>query len=240
MSRRSLSALGLLTLAFLFGPSARPTVAAEPTKTQAEPAAHAPAAAAAPAHAEAGHAAPGHAAAAEPNILEPQPSLAIWTVVVFLGLMFVLGKYAWKPLIEALHRREEHLEHVLVDTEKARAESERLLAEHRRQMAEAEDRARALLEEARGQARATAEEIVQKARAEAEAEQKRAQREIEVARDNALAEVWTKTADLAVSVAGKVLAKTLDGDDHRRLVEAAIHELPAAPASANGHGGHTA
>ena len=62
----------------------------------------------------------GHgAAASEPNILEPQPSLAIWTVVVFVGLLLVLGRFAWKPLLEALHQREDHLEHVLHDTERA-------------------------------------------------------------------------------------------------------------------------
>ncbi len=82
-----------------------------------------------------GHAAPGHEGGeAKPNILEPQPSLAIWTVVVFLGLLLVLGRFAWKPLLNALHQREEHLEHCLLQTERARNESEQLLAEHRRQL----------------------------------------------------------------------------------------------------------
>ena len=62
-----------------------------------------------------------------PNILEPQPSLAIWTVVVFLVLLLVLCKFAWGPLSKALHQREEHMEHVLLDAERARNESERLL-----------------------------------------------------------------------------------------------------------------
>jgi F-type H+-transporting ATPase subunit b len=185
--------------------------------------------------ADEGHHAPGHEAEAQPDILEFQPSLAIWTVVVFLGLLFVLGKFAWKPLLNALHQREEHLEHVLLETERARNESERLLAENRRHLAEAEQRARALLEEARAQARASAEDIIQKARAEAEAEQKRAKHEIETARDQALSEIWSKTADLAVSVAGRVLSKSLDDDDRRRLVESAMDELPAL---ANGQGSH--
>ncbi len=48
-------------------------------------------------------------------------------------------------------------------------------------------------------------------------------------------EIWTKTADLAVSVAGRVLARELDDSDHRRLVETAMSELPASP-TANGSG----
>jgi F-type H+-transporting ATPase subunit b len=225
MLRLTLPALGLLALALTFGSPARTALAedaAKEAKAEVETALH-----------DAGQGT-AHGEGENPDILEPQPSLAIWTVVVFLGLLFVLGKYAWKPLLNALHQREEHLEHVLLDTERARNESERLLAEHRRQMAEAEERARALLEQARNDARTAGEELIQKARDEAEAEKVRAKREIETARDNALSEIWSKTADLAVSVAGKVLSKSLSDDDHRRLVETALHELPA---SANGHGG---
>lgn len=231
MPRQLIAAIALMALAF--GPLARAADTPKPSeahKTEAH--AHDGAAAGA----SEGHSSSGHEAEAKPNILEPQPSVAIWTVVVFLGLLFVLGKFAWKPLLLALHQREEHLEHVLLDTERARNEAEKLLAEHRRQVAEAEASARALIEEARTQARATAEEIIQKARAEAEIEQKRARHEIETARDQALSEIWTKTADLAVSVAGKVLAKDLSGDDHRRLVASAMSELPVL---SNGQGSHS-
>jgi F-type H+-transporting ATPase subunit b len=182
-------------------------------------------------HAEAAHEAPG-----EPNILEPQPALAVWTVAVFLGLLFVLGKFAWKPLLAALHQREEHLEHVLHETERARNESEKLLAEHRSRLAAAEEQIRSLLDEGRKSAQAAGDEIVRKAQAEAEASKVRAERDIGNARDQALSEIWSKTADLAVSVAGKVLDKSLTPEDHNRLVESAIRELPAA----NGHGGRKA
>jgi len=190
--------------------------------------------------AEGGHAEPGHAGAdPNPNILEPQPSLAIWTVVVFLGLLLVLRKFAWGPLTKALHQREEHMEHVLLDAERARNESERLLTEHRKQMAATADEVRALIEEARRDAQAAGDEIIRKAQAEAEASRDRAQREIGVARDQALVEIWSKTADLAVSVAGRVLARELNESDHRRLIETAMGELPASPA-ANGSGSRNA
>lgn len=190
--------------------------------------------------AEGGHAEPGHAGAdPNPNILEPQPSLAIWTVVVFLGLLLVLRKFAWGPLTKALHQREEHMEHVLLDAERARNESERLLTEHRKQMAATADEVRALIEGARRDAQAAGDEIIRKAQAEAEASRDRAQREIGVARDQALVEIWSKTADLAVSVAGRVLTRELNESDHRRLIETALAELPASPA-ANGAGSRIA
>ncbi len=61
----------------------------------------------------------GHASAAEnPDPMEVKPTLAIWTLVVFVLVLLVLGQFAWKPLLEALHKREAHLEHVLLETER--------------------------------------------------------------------------------------------------------------------------
>jgi F-type H+-transporting ATPase subunit b len=170
-----------------------------------------------------------------PNILEFKPDLGIATVLVFLILLGILWRYAWGPLAKALHDREHGMEEALHATEHARAEAERLLAEHRAQMAQAAEQVRALIESARNDAQAAADDIVRKAQAEAEATRQRAERDIHTARDQALLEIWSKTADLAVSVAGKVLARQLTPEDHRRLVEVAQAALPATP---NGHGGH--
>jgi F-type H+-transporting ATPase subunit b len=184
--------------------------------------------AAAPAH--------GAGAAEKPNPMEVQPALAVWTVVVFVCLFLLLGRFAWKPLIQALHQREEHLEHCLLQTEKARNESEGLLAEHRRLLAQADERIKSILDKAHKDAQATADDIIRQAQAEASAARDRAQREIATARDQALVEIWSQTAAIAVSVAGRVLTKELSTDEHRRLLDLAIKELPAAPVSANGHG----
>jgi F-type H+-transporting ATPase subunit b len=193
------------------------------------------------AEAEFGHeaAAASHAVQGEgkSNPMEPQPSLALWTVAVFLGLFYVLRRFAWKPLSEALHQREEHLEHTLLQTEKVRNESEQLLAEHRRLMAQADERVKTIFDKAQKEAHISGEEIIKSAQAEAEASRDRAQREIASARDQALAEIWSQTANIAVSVAGRVLSKELGKEEHRRLLDLAIKELPSAPVSSNGHGG---
>jgi F-type H+-transporting ATPase subunit b len=227
MPRHPILALGLVALILAIGPLARASAADEPVKAAGEHAttqdAHA-----------GGHAEEGES---KPNILEPQPSLAIWTVIVFLGLLLILRKFAWGPLSEALHKREEHLEHVLLETERARGESEKLLAEHRRRLDQATEEVRSLLDEARREALANKDEIIKTAQTEAEATKHRAERDIASARDQALNEIWNKTADLAVTVAGRVLSKNLTPEDHRRLVDSAIGELPSAPATTNGHQG---
>jgi F-type H+-transporting ATPase subunit b len=172
---------------------------------------------------------------ATPDPMEAKPALAIFSLVVFVVLMFVLGRFAWKPLLQALHNREAHLEHVLLETERARNESESLLAEHRKVMQRAADEVRGILDKARQEAQSAADSIVKQAQAEADQARQRAQREIVTARDQALGEIWQTTADMAVSVAGRVLSKELSTADHRRLLDAAIQELPAQ--AKNGHGG---
>jgi F-type H+-transporting ATPase subunit b len=188
---------------------------------------------AAVAKAEAGH--EKHAGQGEKtNPMKGEPTLAIWTLVVFLGLMTLLGKFAWKPLVQALHNREEHLEHCLLQSEKARNDAERLLADHRRLMAETDDKVRSILHQAQRDAQTSAADILRQAQAEADASRDRAQRDIATARDQALADIWGQTAEVAVSVAGRVLGKNLGDDDRRRLLDQAIAELPSAP---NGQGG---
>ena len=101
-------------------------------------------------------------------------------------------------------------------------------------MAEAQEQVRAMLEEARREAQAVGRRDRQEGTGRGRGRRQRAERDIATARDQALVEIWSKTADLAVSVAGRVLARDLGPDDHRRLIETAVAELPR-PGRGNGH-----
>ena len=240
MRRTTYLTLGLLALAVALGTPGRTRAAkavpANAPAAAADPAPPPPAETAAP-HAEPATAGADHGTAAghggQPDILELQLPLAFWTLVVFLVLLAVLWRFAWGPLAKALHDREHHLQHNLEQAEHARAEAERLLAQHREQMEKAHQQVQAILDEARRDAQANADEIRRAAQAEAEATRQRALNDIAMARDQALTEIWSKTADLAVGIAGKVLQRELSPDDHRRLIDQAMTELPA---TANGTG----
>jgi F-type H+-transporting ATPase subunit b len=221
MFRRSIPLLGLLVCLLAFDGS-RPILAEGVVRSGIQEKGEKKAEGEHPAAEAAGHHEEG-----SPNIIEAQAPLAIWTVIVFVGLLLVLGKYAWKPLMKALAERESHLEQVLLDSERARNEAEAIAAENRRHLAQAADEARLMIEQAVKDGQAAAAAILSKAQAEAEASRQRAEREISGAKDQALMEIWSSTADLAVSVAGKVLSKELGEADHKRLVELAMSELPA-------------
>jgi F-type H+-transporting ATPase subunit b len=189
-----------------------PTHAASPMPGDADPASHDEA---------------EHAPAAKPNILGFEPSLAIFTVIVFFFLLVVLWKFAWAPLAQALEAREHKMQGAFDEAARVRNEAAALLEQHRQQMASAQDQVRAIIEEARRDAQTTADQIMKKAADEAEAAKSRAQREIGFAKDEALTEIWSHSADLAVTIAHKVLDRELSESDHRRLIQAATDHLPA-------------
>lgn len=159
-----------------------------------------------------------------------QGDLAIWSFAVFVLLLMLLTKFAWKPIMEGLDKREQGIADTIAATQRANDEARQMLASYEKRLAEAADEVRGMLEEARRDADATKQTIITEARKAAEDEQKRAKHEIALATDEALSSIAERAGELAVSVAGKFLKEKLSGDDQQRLIRdsaAAIHSTPS-------------
>jgi F-type H+-transporting ATPase subunit b len=154
--------------------------------------------------------------------------LAIWTLVVFLVLLWVLGRYAWKPMLQGLEQRESTIRNELEQAQHERQEAQALNERWKAEMAKAQDQVRALLDEARRNAQHAAEDLLNKAKADAQAERERGRREIALATDQALQQIAAQTANLATLVSSKALRREMTPDDHRRLVDEALAELNQA------------
>jgi F-type H+-transporting ATPase subunit b len=183
------------------------------------------------AHAEgelvhAAHTDPGYRAGA-PDPLSVDPDLAIWTLVVFVILLVVLKKFAWGPILEALERREQSVADHITQAERTHEQAKELLADYERKLAGAANQVRELLEEARRDAEHTKQEILVEAKAGAEAERARALRDIEAAADAAMESLARRSSDLAIELAGKILAAQLSKADHARLIQEAMAKFPA-------------
>src|SRR5207302_5294192 len=83
--------------------------------------------------------------------------LAIWTVVVFLVLVFVLSRFAWKPMLAGLKQREDSIRGALAEAAKAREEAHALRTQLQQEMGQAHEKVRAIIEEAKRDAQATAD-----------------------------------------------------------------------------------
>ena len=159
-------------------------------------------------------------------MLEINPGLIIWTVITFVGLAIVLGKFAWKPLLEALQKREEHVRSSIERAEQAKQEAERLLEENRKQLARAEEEAHRILTEGRALGEKLKNEIVEKTNQQTRKMIDQAKLEIERDKEAALSQLRGEVANLAIQAAGKILDETLDENKHRKIVDAYLRELP--------------
>ncbi len=158
-----------------------------------------------------------------------QKDLAIWSFVVFLTLLALLTKFAWKPIMQGLEKREEGIARQIAETKSANEEAKRMLASYERRLAEASEEVRGMLEEARRDAEATRQTIVAEARKASEDERNRAKHEIQLAKNDALAQIAEKAGHLAVEVAGKFLRDKLGADDQARLVRESVASLSSRP-----------
>ncbi len=158
-----------------------------------------------------------------------QKDLAVWSFVVFLTLLALLTKFAWKPIMEGLEKREEGIARQIAETKSANEEAKRMLASYERRLAEASEEVRGMLEEARRDAEATKQALVAEARKASEDERNRAKHEIQLAKDDALSQIAEKAGHLAVEVAGKFLRDRLGADDQARLVRESVASLSSRP-----------
>jgi F-type H+-transporting ATPase subunit b len=151
--------------------------------------------------------------------------LGLWTLIVFLVLLVVLSKFAWKPMMQGLEHRERAIHSALQEAQQAREEAARLRAQLEEQSRKANEQARQILDEARRAAERNTGEMIAEAHKKIQAEHERLQREMSLAYDQARRDLQTQAAKLATLVAGKVIRRQLNHDDHRQLVEEALSEL---------------
>jgi len=151
--------------------------------------------------------------------------LSAWTLIVFAILVFVLGKYAWGPILRQVENREKGIQAALDEAAARLAEAAKLLDQHRDQLADARRQASELVAEGRSVGERVRKEIEDKARVEAQAIIERARTEIGRERDAALDMLRRESVELALAAASKLMRENLDQPKDRALVERYLGEL---------------
>ena len=148
------------------------------------------------------------------NPIEFDPSALVLTWITFLVALSILTKVCWKPLLGAVKAREDRIADNIESAEKARTDAEELLAKYEQQIAKAKDEVNGLIEEGRVSAEKVKKEIMEKAQADAEAARERASKEIQLATDQALSQIRTEAIDLSISIASRILERSMDDESH--------------------------
>ncbi len=151
--------------------------------------------------------------------------LSIWTVIVFLALLFVLGRYAWGPILGALEAREQGIQGSIDDASRLQDEAASLLEQHRKQLGEARREAQQIIADSKEAATRLGRDLEAKAREESQGIIERARREIERERDSALEAVRRESVDLALAAASKLVGERLDSAADRDLVLGYLSDL---------------
>lgn len=161
----------------------------------------------------------------ENPIFKPEPGLIIWTLISFFILLILLKKVAFPPILKGMKKREETIKQQLEEAQKTKKDAENLLEGYKRQLAEARSEAQKIINEGKSLGENMRKEIVQKAQAESNQIVKRAQEEIELQKQKAILELQEKIADLSIMAATKIINKSLNTEDNRRLVEEYVSKV---------------
>ena len=176
-------------------------------------------------------AAPAMAAEAEheaPSLFAGDLGNSFWTLLIFVVVLVVLGKFAWGPILTALQTRENFIREALEKAKREREQAEERLREYEARLAGARAEASAIVDEGRRDAEVVKRRIEEEAKRQADLIIERAKREIQIATDTATKSLFTLSAKLATDMAARVLGRELTAQDHERLIAEGIDGLDAA------------
>ena len=143
------------------------------------------------------------------ELLAPKLGLFVWALIIFVMLVLLLSKFAWKPIMKAIHEREDGIQKSIDEAKKVREEMASMKAENETLLAQARAEREGMLKEAR----TMGEEIVAKSRQDAEKEYKRmvekALEDIRSEKMRALTDVKNQLAQLSIEVAERILRQEL-------------------------------
>ncbi|MDC8002384.1 F0F1 ATP synthase subunit B [Aequorivita todarodis] len=146
--------------------------------------------------------------------------LFFWQIIIFVLLLILLRKYAWKPILNAVNEREEGIKNALDSAEKAKLEMQNLQADNEKLLQEARAEREVMMKEAREIKAKMISDAKEEAKAEADKTIAQAQAAIESEKKSAIAELKQQVAELSLEIAEKVVKHELsDKDKQLKLVD---------------------
>jgi len=161
-------------------------------------------------------------------LVQADPGLFIWTIITFLVLLFLLSKLAWRPLLQALDKRQQAIRQSLDDAQAAKEELARLHQESAQIIRQARAESETILAQTRADAGRLREELRQKAKAESDGIVRNAERQIQLETARALQQIRGEAVDLSVAIASKLLQRNITKEDNERLIAETLKQVQGA------------
>ncbi|MCB0485976.1 MAG: F0F1 ATP synthase subunit B [Flavobacteriaceae bacterium] len=160
------------------------------------------------------------------DLVTPGIGLVFWTALTFLVLLFILRKFAWKPILGAVSDREKSIRDALAEADKARQEMQNINADNERILKEARAERDTMLKEARDIKNSMIEEAKEEAKAQANKLVEQARTTIQNEKLAAITELKNQVAELSINIAEKVVKEELSNKDKQlKLVDQMLDEV---------------
>jgi F-type H+-transporting ATPase subunit b len=172
---------------------------------------------------------------APPSLFAGDLGNSVWTILIFVLVLVVLGKFAWGPILSNLQAREKFIHDALSTAKRDRDAAAAQLREYEERLATARTEATAIVDEGRRDAEVVKRKIEEAAKVEADKMIDRARREIHLATVTATRELYDLSAKLATDLAARVIGRELTAKDHERLIAEAIDGIEEGGAGARPH-----
>jgi len=163
----------------------------------------------------------------ENPLLQFEPGLMIWTVIVFVITLLVLHRIAWKPLLGSLDDREKRIDDALSRADRAQQEAEKAIAQAKEESKEALRRSDEMVKQAKLEGEKLREKILEEAKAERQKIVAEGLKQLEVEQRHAFEEIRRETVGIAIQAASKLVESQMDEAQQRRLVDDFLRDLPA-------------
>lgn len=160
------------------------------------------------------------------ELVTPNVGTIFWMIIVFGIVAFVLKKFAWKPILNALNEREESISSALNAAQEARKEMEKLKAGNEELLAEARKEKELIMHEAMALKDNIVAEAKEKAAVETQRSIENARKQIQNEKAKAINEMKKQMTELSFMIAEKVIRKEMaDDKQHQLMVEKLVDEI---------------
>ena len=160
------------------------------------------------------------------GLVMPNPGTIFWMIIIFGIVLFILKKFAWKPILNALKEREESIANALNSAEEAKKEVAGIKADNERIITEARREKDAILKEAKELKEKIVAEAKEKAGQEAQKTIDHARQQIDAEKTAAISEIKKQVAELSLLIAEKVIKKQLDAKGEQgKMVDGLIDDI---------------
>jgi len=153
------------------------------------------------------------------------PGLYIWSLVIFLLVLLILKKYAWKPLLDFLDQREKEISDSLAMAESAKADLEKVKEESEKILNEAKNQGKSIVSDSKQKAEDSANKILNDAQAKSDEFVLDAKKKIDVEKKKAIKEIKEEVVGLSLDLASQVLQRNVKDEDNSKFVDSSLKAM---------------